>query len=63
MRHDRTGKTMDGAALSVPARQKPADRGAASFVWDLAMLRTSLESIAFLYHLCRESGDFFVQNG
>lgn len=54
---------MDGAALSVPARQKPADRGAASFVWDLAMLRTSLEGIAFLYHLCRESGDFFVQNG
>lgn len=54
---------MDGAAPPVPARQKPAGRGAASFVWDLAMLRTSLEGIAFLYHLCRESGDFFVQNG
>lgn len=54
---------MDGAAPPVPARQKPAGGGAASFVWDLAMLRTSLEGIAFLYHLCRESGDFFVQNG
>lgn len=56
-------KMMDGAAPPVLARQEPVGRGAAPLVWDLAMLRTSLEGIAFLYHLCRESGDFFVQNG
>ncbi len=30
---------------------------------DFAMLRTSLEKLAFLYHMCRDDGDFFVQNG
>ncbi len=30
---------------------------------DFSMLRVSLVKLAFLYHMCRDGGDFFVQNG